>query len=102
MAIEYEIERQARLIDSGGEIEQVTMGWNEREHRTVVQRSKESAQDYRYFPEPDLPPLQLSSEYVATIRRGLPELPDIKQDRFVAAYGVKPQDAEVFRLPFQY
>jgi aspartyl-tRNA(Asn)/glutamyl-tRNA(Gln) amidotransferase subunit B len=95
MAIEYEIRRQVRVLESGGQVEQVTMGWNERDNRTVVQRSKEYAEDYRYFPEPDLPPLQLSRAYVETIRSGLPELSDAKRDRFVAEYGLRPQDAEV-------
>ena len=95
MAIEYEIARQVEVIESGGQVEQVTMGWNERENRTVVQRSKEHAQDYRYFPEPDLPPLQLSRESVEAVRALLPELPDAKQERFVLAYGLRPQDAQV-------
>jgi aspartyl-tRNA(Asn)/glutamyl-tRNA(Gln) amidotransferase subunit B len=95
MAIEFEIERQSRALREGGEIEQVTMGWNERENRTVVQRSKEYADDYRYFPEPDLPPLELSRERVAEIAANLPELPDARRDRFVAQYGLRPPDAEV-------
>jgi aspartyl-tRNA(Asn)/glutamyl-tRNA(Gln) amidotransferase subunit B len=95
MAIEYEIVRQAKIIESGASVQQVTMGWSERENRTVVQRSKEYAEDYRYFPEPDLPPLQLDSEYVADARGGLPELPQTKRDRFVAEYAIRPQDAVV-------
>jgi aspartyl-tRNA(Asn)/glutamyl-tRNA(Gln) amidotransferase subunit B len=95
MAIEYEIDRQIETLESGGTVEQVTMGWNERDNRTVVQRSKEYAEDYRYFPEPDLPPLSLSRGYVEQVRAALPELPDAKRDRFVAEYGLKDQDAEV-------
>jgi aspartyl-tRNA(Asn)/glutamyl-tRNA(Gln) amidotransferase subunit B len=93
MAIEYEVERQIRVLRAGGTVEQVTMGWNERSSQTVVQRSKEFAQDYRYFPEPDLPPLQVSAEYVRRLRDELPELPDAKRARFVAEYGVRPRDA---------
>lgn len=95
MAIEYEIERQTAVIEAGGTIEQVTMGWNERENRTVLQRSKEFAEDYRYFPEPDLPPLVLAREYVEAVRSGLPELPDAKRARFEDQYGLKPADAEL-------
>jgi aspartyl-tRNA(Asn)/glutamyl-tRNA(Gln) amidotransferase subunit B len=95
MAIEYEIARQVEVLASGGKVEQVTMGWHERENRTVVQRSKEYAEDYRYFPEPDLPPMELSAKYVDRVRDALPELPDAKRDRFVAEYGLRTQDAEV-------
>ncbi len=94
-AIDYEIGRQIEVLESGGRVEQVTMGWNERENRTVFQRSKEGAADYRYFPEPDLPPLELSREYVAALRAALPELPDAKKERFVTEYGIKRQDARV-------
>jgi aspartyl-tRNA(Asn)/glutamyl-tRNA(Gln) amidotransferase subunit B len=92
LAIEHEVERQIGVIEAGGQVQQVTMGWSEREGRTVVQRSKEFAEDYRYFPEPDLPPLQLSESYVEAIRAQLPELPQAKQDRFVAEYGLRQQD----------
>jgi aspartyl-tRNA(Asn)/glutamyl-tRNA(Gln) amidotransferase subunit B len=95
LAIEFETERQIQTLSGGGEIEQVTMGWNERENRTVVQRSKEYADDYRYFAEPDLPPLELSREYVAEVEASLPELPDTRRDRFVAQYGLRESDAEV-------
>src|SRR3712207_4304539 len=67
-AIEYEIERQIALIESGGRVTQETRLWDEREGRTRVMRSKEEAHDYRYFPEPDLPPLQLASDFVETVR----------------------------------
>jgi aspartyl-tRNA(Asn)/glutamyl-tRNA(Gln) amidotransferase subunit B len=95
MAIKYEIERQIRTIEAGKRVQQVTMGWNERDNQTVVQRSKEHAEDYRYFPEPDLPPLQLGDAYVAAIRDGLPELPQAKQDRFITEYDIRAQDAAV-------
>ncbi len=93
LAIEYESERQARLLDGGCRVEQVTMGWDERTHRTQFQRSKEEAQDYRYFPEPDLPPLSPSPEWVAALRAALPELPEAKRARLVAAYGLRAEDA---------
>jgi aspartyl-tRNA(Asn)/glutamyl-tRNA(Gln) amidotransferase subunit B len=95
LAIEYEVARQVEALRSGGVVEQVTMGWNERENRTVVQRRKEEAEDYRYFPEPDLPPLQLDDAYVDAVRCSLPELPDARRDRFVAQYGLRPQDSAV-------
>jgi len=93
MAIEYEIQRQIAVLEAGGQVEQVTMGWNERENCTVVQRSKEYADDYRYFPEPDLPPLELSEEYIEAVRARLPELPAAKAKRFVQEYGLRDQDA---------
>ncbi|MBC8262959.1 MAG: Asp-tRNA(Asn)/Glu-tRNA(Gln) amidotransferase subunit GatB [Anaerolineales bacterium] len=95
LALEYEIERQAMLLETGGRIEQVTMGWNEARGVTVVQRSKEHAHDYRYFPEPDLPPIVLSREWVEEIRARLPELPDAKRDRFMEQHGLSRYDAEV-------
>jgi len=95
LALEYEIERQAKILRAGGRIEQVTMGWDEARGVTVVQRSKEHAHDYRYFPEPDLPPLVISREWIEGIRTRLPELPDAKQDRFVEQHGLSRYDAEV-------
>ena len=94
-AIDYEIERQSRVLDQGGQVHQVTMGWDEEQHKTVFQRSKEFAEDYRYFPEPDLPPIELDSAYIEGLRHGLPELPDAKRRRFVQDYGIKPDDAAV-------
>ena len=95
MALAYEIQRQAETLDKGGTIEQVTMGWDEERQRTVVQRSKEFAHDYRYFPEPDLPPLEISREWVEEIRARLPELPAAKRDRFMTQYGLSAYDARV-------
>jgi len=95
MAIEYEMERQAAILDRGGRVEQVTMGWDERAGRTVFQRSKEYAEDYRYFPEPDLPPLHFTAEWVARMRERLPELPDAKRGRLVSQYAIKPEDARL-------
>jgi len=95
LALEYEIERQRRILEEGGTVEQETMGWDEARNITVLQRSKEYAHDYRYFPEPDLPPLILSREWVEEIRARLPELPDAKLERFVREYGLSRYDAEV-------
>jgi len=95
MALEYEIERQRKILEVGGTIEQQTMGWDEARGVTVVQRSKEYAHDYRYFPEPDLPPLVLSREWVEEIRARLPELPNARRDRFVEQYGLSRYDATV-------
>jgi aspartyl-tRNA(Asn)/glutamyl-tRNA(Gln) amidotransferase subunit B len=95
LAIEHEVERQIRALETGKAVQQVTMGWNERENRTVVQRSKEHAEDYRYFPEPDLPPLRLDESYVQAVRAQLPELPRAKRDRLVTEYGLRLQDAAV-------
>jgi aspartyl-tRNA(Asn)/glutamyl-tRNA(Gln) amidotransferase subunit B len=91
--IEYEIERQRNLLDAGERVEQETRGWREDEGRTVSQRSKEFAADYRYFPEPDLPPLTIDRAYVEKLRAGLPELPDKKTQRFMTAYNLGPYDA---------
>jgi aspartyl-tRNA(Asn)/glutamyl-tRNA(Gln) amidotransferase subunit B len=92
-ALEYELFRQAQVLDAGGVVEQVTVGWDEAGSRTVVQRSKEHADDYRYFPEPDLPPLEISRAWVEEIRSRLPEMPDAKRNRLVAAHGLEPQKA---------
>jgi aspartyl-tRNA(Asn)/glutamyl-tRNA(Gln) amidotransferase subunit B len=95
LALEYEIARQAGVLDGGGRVRQVTMGWDERRGRTVEQRTKEEADDYRYFPEPDLPPLRISRAWVDEIRAGLPELPDEKVTRFTTEYGLSSDVAGV-------
>jgi len=95
LALDYEIQRQSRVLDEGGNIEQVTMGWDENQDVTIVQRSKEYAHDYRYFPEPDLPPLSISREWVEEIRSKLPELPAARRDRFMAEYGLSAYDAGI-------
>lgn len=94
-ALEYEIKRQAEVLSRGGRIEQETRGWVEDKGATVSQRTKEYAHDYRYFPEPDLPPLVLSPEWVASLRDRLPELPDAKRDRYMAAFGLSRYDANL-------
>jgi aspartyl-tRNA(Asn)/glutamyl-tRNA(Gln) amidotransferase subunit B len=83
------------VLDAGGQVQQVTMGWDERHGRTVEQRSKETSEDYRYFPEPDLPPLCLARAWVEEIAAAVPELPDAKRARFVAEYDLPAADAAV-------
>ena len=92
---EYEIKRQSEIYSMGGTVEQETLGFNEVTGKTYSQRGKESAHDYRYFPEPDLPPLVLDSAWVESIRASLPELPEAKTRRFVEQYELKPQDARL-------
>ena len=92
-ALAYESERQAAALTAGERIEQETRGWVEERGVTVSQRSKEQAHDYRYFPEPDLPPLELSREWVEQVRTQLPELPAARQRRFVEQYALSPADA---------
>lgn len=92
-AIEFEIERQIELIESGGVVSQETRLWDERAAATRVMRSKEEAHDYRYFPEPDLPPLVLTEEFFEEIRASLPELPDMRRDRFINEYELTFSDA---------
>ncbi len=94
-ALEYESERQAEVLDAGSVVRQVTMGWDERHGRTVEQRSKETSEDYRYFPEPDLPPLCISRAWIEEIPSRLPELPGAKRQRFVAKYDLPDADAAV-------
>ena len=92
-AIEFEIERQIALIESGGRVTQETRLWDERAAETRVMRSKEEAHDYRYFPEPDLPPLVVSAEFIARVRREMPELPEARRRRFMDEYGLSYNDA---------
>ncbi len=87
-ALAYEVERQRQVVETGDRIEQETRGWVEEEGRTVSQRSKEYAHDYRYFPEPDLPPLTIAREWVEDIRARMPELPETKKERFLRCYGL--------------
>jgi aspartyl-tRNA(Asn)/glutamyl-tRNA(Gln) amidotransferase subunit B len=94
-ATEAEIERQIRLYESGGAVQQATLGWDENKGRLVVQRVKERADEYRYFPEPDLPILEISREWVAEVRARLPELPEAKRGRFMEELGLNAYDARV-------
>lgn len=94
-AIEYEIERQTKILEKGEKIIQETRGWDEKKEQTFSQRSKEEAHDYRYFPEPDLPPLVFSKEYIDKIRATVPELPTAKRDRFLNEFGISKSSAEI-------
>jgi aspartyl-tRNA(Asn)/glutamyl-tRNA(Gln) amidotransferase subunit B len=93
-ALEYEILRQAELLDSGERVIQETRLYNSAEGRTYSMRSKEQAHDYRYFPEPDLTPLVISSQWKSEILAEMPELPEARRTRMVADYGIAPQDAQ--------
>ncbi len=94
-AIEHEILRQEAVLESGGRITMETRGWDEKEGRTFSLRSKETAQDYRYFPEPDLLPLVLEEAFVAQVKAQMPELPRAKRARFIAEHGITPYAAQV-------
>jgi aspartyl-tRNA(Asn)/glutamyl-tRNA(Gln) amidotransferase subunit B len=94
-SMEYELARQAAVLDKGGTIHQETLGWDENAGRTYSQRSKEEAHDYRYFPEPDLPPLEVTAERINGVRAVLPELPDAVRNRLVDTLGLNRYDAEV-------
>jgi len=93
LALEYEIERQIEVIESGGRITQESRLWNAGEGRTYSMRSKEQAHDYRYFPEPDLPPLIVSAAFQEEMRKRMPELPEARRVRMVAEYELAPKDA---------
>jgi len=93
-ALEYEIERQIDVIESGGRVVQETRLWNANEGRTYQMRSKEQAHDYRYFPEPDLPPLIVSPELLSETRKKLPEMPEARRARMIAEYELNPKDAQ--------
>jgi aspartyl-tRNA(Asn)/glutamyl-tRNA(Gln) amidotransferase subunit B len=97
-AIEHEIDRQIEVIESGGKIQQETRLYNANEGRTYSMRSKEQAHDYRYFPEPDLPPLIVDARWQAAIREKLPELPEARRRRMVASYGITEYDAQVLTV----
>jgi aspartyl-tRNA(Asn)/glutamyl-tRNA(Gln) amidotransferase subunit B len=97
-AIDHEISRQVAVLDSGRRLVQETRLWNADRSETVSMRSKEEAHDYRYFPEPDLPPLTVSEEWLAEVRRALPELPADRRRRFVTEYGLPEYDAGVLTL----
>jgi aspartyl-tRNA(Asn)/glutamyl-tRNA(Gln) amidotransferase subunit B len=94
-SMEYEIERQAKLLRRGETVAQETLGWDEAGNKTYSQRSKEEAHDYRYFPDPDLPPLEVSKDWLERIRSTQPELPADRQIRFLSQYGLSHYDTEV-------
>ena len=91
----YELERQQAILESGGEVVQETRGWHEGRRETFSQRVKEEAEDYRYFPEPDLPPLQIDEEWIDAAGASLPELADTKVARYVTEYSLSAYDAAV-------
>ena len=97
-AINFEVERQIDLIEDGGEVVQETRLYDADKDETRSMRSKEEANDYRYFPDPDLLPVEISAEYIDAVRGTLPELPDAKQQRFVDAYGLKGEDAGILTV----
>jgi aspartyl-tRNA(Asn)/glutamyl-tRNA(Gln) amidotransferase subunit B len=94
-ALEYEIERQIEVVERGGRVVQETRLWNSDTGETTSMRSKEEAHDYRYFPEPDLQPLDVSVSWIAEVRAGLPELPEARKQRLMAAHGLTDYDADL-------
>ena len=94
-AIEYEVERQIDVLENGGKIEQETLRWDDVQGKTFSMRDKEDAQDYRYFPDPDLVAIQLSDEYVQKIRETLPELPESRRKRYIEEFSLPEYDAKI-------
>lgn len=94
-SIDYEIERQTAALEKGEKIIQETRGWDENKGETVSQREKESAHDYRYFPEPDIPTLRFAQEYIENMKKGLPELPEAKRKRFIDEYNLSRENVDV-------
>jgi aspartyl-tRNA(Asn)/glutamyl-tRNA(Gln) amidotransferase subunit B len=95
-ALSYEIERQRKILEKGGKIVQETRGWDDFKEKTFSQREKETAPDYRYFPEPDLPPLHISKKEIERIKIEIPELPFQKRERFEKEYGLDKEKIEIF------
>ena len=96
--IDYEIKRQTEIIKNGGKVEQVTLLWDETRKETRIMRKKETAADYRYFPEPDLPPLVLTREYIEGIKKTQPELPHEKKRRYVEEMGLREYEAGIISM----
>lgn len=94
-AIEYEVDRQIDVIEDGGEVEQETLRWDDVSGKTFPMRDKEDAQDYRYFPDPDLVAIKLSEEYIENIKNTLPELPESRRERYLKDYGLSEKDANI-------
>ena len=92
-AIEYEINRQVEVVDNGGTITQATLRWDDVSGKTFSMREKENAQDYRYFPDPDLVAIRLSEEYIENIRKSLPEMPETRKERYIKEYEISEKDA---------
>jgi len=93
-AILYQMDVQRETLSGGGKVKQQTLGWNEATGKTVIQRSKEDANDYRYFPEPDLPPLVVDAAWLDSIKKNMPELPDIKRARYAQELGLLQEDID--------
>jgi aspartyl-tRNA(Asn)/glutamyl-tRNA(Gln) amidotransferase subunit B len=94
-AILYEVGRQSEVLESGGTVVQETRGWSEAEQRTFSQRSKELAEDYRYFPEPDIPPLELDRGWIEELRAALPEMPGPRRERLATVHRLPASDVAV-------
>ena len=94
-AIEYEVDRQIDLIEDGGKVEQETLRWDDVSGKTFSMRDKEDAQDYRYFPDPDLVAIKLSDEYIENIKNNLPELPESRKQRYLEQYNLSEKDANI-------
>jgi len=97
-AVDYEIKRQAELLEVGEKVKQETRGWDEKKRETYLMRTKEEAQDYRYFPEPDLPSLHFEDADIEGIKSQLPELPEQRRERFAKQYGLPEKDIELFTV----
>ena len=93
-AILYQMDIQRETLSSGGKVKQQTLGWNEATGKTVIQRSKEDANDYRYFPEPDLPPLVVDAAWLDSIKKDMPELPDVKRAHYANDLGLNQEDID--------
>jgi aspartyl-tRNA(Asn)/glutamyl-tRNA(Gln) amidotransferase subunit B len=96
--LEYEVDRQTKLLDSGGRVVQETRRWDEAKGETYSMRSKEEANDYRYFPDPDLVPVMVDPTWVEKIRQSLPEMPDTRRKRYIADWGLPEYDADVLTV----
>jgi len=95
-AVDFEIKRQEEVLEAGDKIVQETRGWNDKKEITFSQREKEEAHDYRYFPEPDLPPMHFKEDYIINIKSTMPELPEQKRERFKKEYGLDKDSIEFF------
>lgn len=95
-SVDYEVKRQTEVLESGEKVKQETRGWDETKKKTFSQRSKEEAHDYRYFPEPDLPPVKLDDSQILALKEGLLELPEQRRERFRKLYNLPDHDIEVF------
>ena len=95
MAIEYEANRQVDLIEDGGSVDQETRLFDTKKNQTRSMRSKEDAHDYRYFPDPDLLPLEFDDQFISNLKKEIPELPDVKKKRFIEKFNLSPYEANI-------